>query len=133
MWAGDWGYAPQGFLTEKGRDKTLLQFGLIDSGAGYPVRTALNVLHSDVTLWFGEENTPGFNATYKKAKKYGKPFRIVTYADKYTIYYVIKNYNVINVAGNRESVSPGIQEATKKRLKEVFWMLKKSEDDFSIE
>lgn len=114
------GYAPQGYLTENGMDKTLKQFNLIDSGSGYPVRTALNVLHSDITIWFGDSDTAGFKATQKKAARYEKPFVVVTYMDSNTIAEVIRKHHVVNIAGNRESKSPGIFELTKKRLIEVF-------------
>lgn len=117
------GYAPSGYLTENGRDRTLREFGLIDSGAGYPTRTALNVFHSDVTLWIGKGDTPGYLATRKKCSQYNKRFIDVTGESAYAIRCAIGSYKVINFAGNRESTSPGIFEETKATLLGVFQMV----------
>lgn len=104
------GYAPRGYLTEFGKDITLKDFGLIDSGTWYPERTALNVQNSDLTIWFGKEDTAGFMATYNSAKKYNKPFINVTKHSVHEIKLIIRDIKVLNVSGNRESLSPGIQK-----------------------
>jgi len=117
------GYAPSGYLTENGRDKTLREFGLIDSGSGYPTRTALNVFNSDVTLWFGKGDTPGYLATKKKCKQYDKRFIDCTGESSYGVRCAMGSYTIINIAGNRESTSPGIFAETFQLLKGAFMMV----------
>ncbi len=117
------GYAPSGYLTENGRDRSLREFGLIDSGAGYPTRTALNVLNSDITIWIGKGDTPGFLATKKKCIQYGKRFIDCTGESAYGVRCAMGSYKVVNFAGNRESTSPGIFDETKRLLIGTFQMV----------
>ncbi|MFA5306033.1 MAG: putative molybdenum carrier protein [Candidatus Babeliales bacterium] len=117
------GYAPCGYLTENGRDRSLREFGLIDSGSGYPVRTALNVYNSDITLWFGKGDTPGFIATKRKCAQYHKPLMDMTGSTAYQIRCAIGSYKIVNIAGNRESTSPGIYDEVKKLLIGTFTMV----------
>jgi len=117
------GYAPKNFLTEDGSCPRLLQdFGLVDSGLDYVGRTALNVRHSDITIWFGKANSPGFYATKRAATSESKPFleaRVfgdVQSANGVSLSELMNDYSIINVAGNRESGNPGIFDVTRMRV-----------------
>lgn len=110
------GYAPKNYLTEDGSDYTLKEFGLIDSCLDYVGRTELNVQHSDITIWFGMEDTRGFFATKRACKKHGKEFYDVTDLKPESIFNIIKNFNIINVAGNRASMNKTISAHVYDRL-----------------
>ena len=114
------GFAPRGYLTESGNDLSLKDFGLVDSGLWYPERTELNAKGSDITIWFGRSiDYAGMNATKRACKKHGKPFFDVSTMFAADIRELIKGKEIINVAGNRESKSPGIQEYVRKIMCEV--------------
>jgi len=111
------GHAPKNFMTERGSETWLAgSFGLVDSGLDYVGRTRLNVEYSDVTLWFGKARSPGYWATGKAAATKGKPF---FEAHLVNLEVVMKKYEVVNIAGNRESSNPGIFEKTRRRVSEV--------------
>lgn len=114
------GYAPKGYLTEIGRDISLVEYGLEDSGLSYVTRTNLNVEMADVTIWFGNEDSAGYKATKRAAKRFNKPFINCTNMDGYSVGLIIIKYNIINVAGNRESVSPGIGKHVREILIDAF-------------
>lgn len=114
------GYAPKGYKTEFGRDISLVEYGLIDSGLDYVGRTFLNVKEANVTLWFGKEDSAGYKTTRKAAKKYNRPFVNCNDKDSHEIGKIIKKYSIINIAGNRESVSPGIGKETRAILINAF-------------
>lgn len=111
------GFVPRGFKTEKGsmpelRDK----FRLIESTSpDYVYRTHLNAKFSSITLWFGNNDSAGYIATEKACKTYRKPFYNVDSKDPDFIVDIIKKEKpmIINVAGNRESKCPGIQESVR--------------------
>jgi hypothetical protein len=107
------GYAPKGYLTEQGFDVSLKSFNLIDSGLDYVRRTELNVKDCDITLWFGNRDSAGFAATRRACIKYDKFLIDVTKWNQREIYQLIKMFNIINVAGNRESHNKGLQEKVK--------------------
>jgi hypothetical protein len=113
------GFAPKGFYTEKGPNLKLKEWGLVDSGKDYIGRTALNAESSDVTLWFGKNDSPGYYATLRSCKKANKPFIDVTDFSIEQIKNIIKNYSIVNIAGNRESKNIGIQEKVKNIMYEV--------------
>jgi hypothetical protein len=49
------GWAPKGWLTEKGPSLWLADFGLVECPEpGYPPRTRANVRDSDGSIWFGD-------------------------------------------------------------------------------
>ena len=52
---------PEGFLTEAGpRPEYAEMFGAVElPGGGYRQRTRANVRDSDVTIWFGNPESPG--------------------------------------------------------------------------
>jgi hypothetical protein len=101
------GVAPKGFRTENGSDLFLKDFGLVeDELPTYPPRTRKNVKNSEVTLWFGNTNSPGYWCTKKAAKDYNRPFKEnPTQAE---VRELAEAYEVWNVAGNRASTNPGV-------------------------
>lgn len=73
------GTAPFQFMTEKGPDLTLKEFGLVEcksKAKGYRARTYKNAEDSDVTLFFGVES-PGHRTTQTACRVYNKPFCII--------------------------------------------------------
>lgn len=116
------GYAPPGFLTEDGPATWLADFGLIEHPVGgYEARTWANVGMSDLTLIFGNINSRGSKLTGKACEWLDRPWVNIpgTWPVDSAVEMVISAHNmrrlwsqqfVLNIAGNRESVSPGIHE-----------------------
>jgi len=129
------GFAPKGFLTEMGFKPELLQsFNLVETvSEGYSARTDLNIRKSDGTLVVAADlGSPGTKLTVRLAKEIGKPYLWIPYPTffppvendkecKRIIEWINeKEIQTLNVAGNRESVAPGIQEHTQTLLSFVF-------------
>jgi len=124
------GNAPKDWRTEAGTDEQVLRsFGLIEcSEPGYDVRTRKNVLDSDGTLLLGSYVSGGSAMTAKVAREAGKPFFHVPFpraTEEKTLENAFAEFrewliryqiHVLNVAGNRESQNPGLQEFTKRFL-----------------
>ena len=142
------GWAPKGWLVERrgGRGsepcKNLRDFGLIEcpdpggdpweprwqyEAACYRARTARNAADADATLWFGRGDTRGFEATQREVRRSGNRFWTVIDPDydpsKIVMLLTQFTDRVINVAGNRESKSPGIGAWVESYLCEVFRLL----------
>ncbi len=120
------GYMPRGFLTEDGpRPEFAELFGAKETESDrYQVRTRLNAQEADITLWFGDPDSPGGRMTNRhKGKWYviehpnsgWQPCHIAQW---------LRGCQVLNVAGNRESKSPGIGAWVEAYLTEVFRILK---------
>jgi hypothetical protein len=113
------GEAPLGFRTERGRELTLRsRFGLHEGQSrNYSFRTMNNVINSDATLIVATDFTSkGTIQTINYCKQFNKPVWLlpatwVGYEE--SIRKFVQNIEVLNVAGNRESVSPGITIATR--------------------
>jgi hypothetical protein len=99
------GYVPKGFLTETGRDYSLKKYSVIESGSSkYPVRTELNVKHSDGTIYYSKDlNSKGYKLTKKFCDKLGKPFILNPSVDEFNMFVEINDIKVLNIAGNRKS------------------------------
>ena len=99
------GTAPKGYKTENGSMKKLLQFyNLIEHNSdAYGPRTEMNVMNSDVTLLFGDMESPGSISTLAYCVKHSRPYLKNPTANR--IYKVLmeRNFQVINIAGNRRS------------------------------
>jgi Circularly permutated YpsA SLOG family len=117
------GCAAKGFKTENGVYPELESFyGLHDKGYDYVERTKENVRESDLTLVYADDMTSaGTKLTIDSCKKYKKPFR--TNLPSYLVCDLLKKMNsiipadkefVINIAGNRETVAPGICARTER-------------------
>lgn len=78
---------------------------------------------SDATLWFGDFMSSGGKTTLDACRALDKPFMLVfqgvTRPSQVRAWLEEKGVRVLNVAGNRESKSPGIGERVERFLKEV--------------
>jgi len=113
------GWAPHDWRTEKGPAPFLAQLGLKEhESRAYPPRTEVNILTSDGTVLFFLDPSPGTSLTSRLATRYNRPlFRIPLrplqqdpkdYRLRFLIWLSDYKVEVLNVAGNRESVAPGI-------------------------
>ena len=116
------GWAPKGWRTQRGPAPWLANFGVKEHPeSGYPPRTIANVQDSDGTLWIGNELSPGGKLTCgtcmrqnKPLYKFGRNAPITAQAGAFFREWLDKHQIVtLNVAGNREESSPGIEEHTK--------------------
>lgn len=122
------GWAPVGFRTETGLTPMLgTRFGLKEyPSSKYADRTFANVKDSDGTIRFATDFTsPGERCTFKAIQEYRKPYLDIYVPKPPPHEDVVKwlkdnNIKVLNVAGNRESTSPGLQEFVAKYLTKVF-------------
>ncbi len=111
------GNVPKNFKTENGPDPKLAEYGLIETESeNYEERTILNVTNSDGTVIFCnvDENGliigEGTMFTFYTAESMFRPV-IVNPDEKNFLAWLKENdIHVLNVAGNRESISPGIYE-----------------------
>jgi hypothetical protein len=122
------GFAPKGWLTEDGSQESLLRsFGLIEcEEEGYPARTRRNVAYSDGTVLVGDYQRGGSRLTCEIANELNKPLFPVAYPNTETEqdmvvgdvrrWLELHEIDILNVAGNRESQSPGIAEFTRSFL-----------------
>jgi hypothetical protein len=122
------GFMPKGFKTETGNMPEIAKkFRLVESTSpDYVYRTHLNAKHSSMTIWFGSDDSTGYRATEKACKSYSKPFYDVSNCTEGDIIKLIKQHKpaIINVAGNRESKSLGMQEKVKNIIYNVLNKLK---------
>lgn len=121
------GIAPRGWLTENGPQEHLLRsFGLVEcEEEGFPARTRRNVANSSGTLLVGEYGTGGSRLTYDVALELTKPLFLLAFPadevepdaiNQFRSWLEAQQIQVLNVAGNRESQSPGIEEFTHRFL-----------------
>lgn len=117
------GMVPKGRRTEAGplTDAQMAAWRLIESRyAGYEHRTRQNVRVSDGTVVFGARFDTGSALTLSFCDAFGKPKLPVVVGAPHTYpaaacavraWIVQERIRVLNVAGNRESKSPGIFDA----------------------
>lgn len=124
------GWAPKGYLTETGPNFDLRDvYGLMEheTSHDYAPRTKDNVQLADATLILGRRSR-GSNLTERLCQLLGKPFLWVTMPEMPTQAGIVKcrlwlartELTCLNVAGNRESVSPGLCQLTAEYLE---WVL----------
>lgn len=114
------GTVPRGYRTSKGPDPTLMQFGVVEHPSDrYPPRTVKNVREADGTVWFGNEETSGGKLTLATARRMARPLLINPTAGELRAWIVGQNIGVLNVAGDRETNSPGIQGKVEEILVEA--------------
>jgi hypothetical protein len=87
---------------------------------GYPARTRRNVADSTGTLLVGDHRSGGSRLTYQTAKELKKEIFLLPFPggglssrDQFVDWLKRHEIEVLNVAGNRESQSPGISEFTR--------------------
>lgn len=111
------GTCPAGYRTENGRDETLLTFGVrCHKSRNYPPRTEENVINSDATLIFGNPGSRGSQLTQAMCRKHKKPCLVVFWTpgqptpdiEEFIEFLYANDTGILNVAGNRESTTPGI-------------------------
>lgn len=109
------GTAPKGWLTEDGPQPELLRsFGLREcTQLGYPARTRRNILTSDATVVFGNVGESGSRLTCDLCRKLGKFWAVNPNTANLLELLEQHDVKVLNVAGNRESKNPGVQERVK--------------------
>ena len=123
------GYAPKGWKTETGSASWLGSFGLVEYALpGYPPRTKANIDSSHATIIVGDISEPGSRLTLQMCERSGKPVLVLSYMrPEEDAVWQIRNFLwgvasdsqknweyegdpiILNIAGNRESVAPGIQ------------------------
>src|SRR5574340_1246936 len=114
------GLAPKGYLTEAGNIPSLLKdrYGLDeDTQDGYKHRTKDNVLSADGTVIFVEKTSPGSVLTKNFCVSMKKPYIISPTPEQFVDWLIKHSIKVLNVAGNRESVAPVIQNRTGQFMK----------------
>jgi hypothetical protein len=122
------GAMPRRFLAEDGHHPEFApEFGAHEpESADYPTRTEANVRASDGTLWFGAPDSSGGEHTIRVCEQIGKPCGLVPRPDNASqISHVVlwitdENIRILNVAGNRESLEPGIGTHVEAFLMRVF-------------
>lgn len=125
------GWCPRGRLAEDGPIGAEYQLDETES-ADYPVRTEQNVLDSDGTLIFYRDRLIGGTAlTRRLAKKHSRPCFLVNLDGETTVDAVCgwisdNRIEIVNVAGPRESTSPGIYRLAKTQLRRICHKLKVS-------
>lgn len=115
------GHAPKGFLTEVGPKPCLgTLYQLIETDSpGYPARTRKNVENADATMVFSADlNSPGTKKTIALCMALKKPYLAleantpnVSFKEVFEASRRFLNEHqpaTLNVAGNRESKSPGL-------------------------
>jgi hypothetical protein len=113
------GWCPKGRISETGKipDK----YPLIETGSSdYPSRTLKNIMEADATLIFILDNfiDSGTKLTIRLCNFLRKPYLVIDLktagesCDKVSEWIETKGIKTLNVAGNRESQSPGIYSHT---------------------
>lgn len=109
------GWCPRGRLAEDGAIPPGYRLAETES-AEYPVRTERNVVDSDGTLiLYRDRLVGGTQLTRRLAAKHGKPSFHVDLSESADLpqvhsWLAENDIHVLNVAGPRESSSPGIQQ-----------------------
>ena len=123
------GYIPKGFKTENGPTPILGErYGLIELPTGdYPTRTRKNILSSDGTIIFADIFDRGSKLTQKLCTELDIPCLPVMLdedrepnIDNICRWIRINEIETLNIAGNRNSKSPGIESRVMIILWKVF-------------
>jgi hypothetical protein len=130
------GMVPKGCKNEFGDCPELInRFNLTESNTtNYVARTYDNAKNSDGTIRFAFDfESKGELCTLAAIQKYNKPWIDVDVENPIPVKQVVdwvkeNKIEILNVAGNRESVYPGLKEFVVKYLIEVFDLLEKSDD-----
>ena len=105
------GFMPQGFRTEAGPRPEYAALGLVeDSSYAYQPRTIKNVQMSSGVVLFGNTRSAGSRLTAQTAISLGKPLISNPSTDALRAWIEQHEITVLMIAGNRESVNPGIGE-----------------------
>jgi hypothetical protein len=121
------GWMPNGWATEDGaRPEYAELYGMVEHPAlGYAARTNANARDSDGTVRFASKwGSPGERCTEKAIRKHKKPHYDVDVNDppppeEMAMWIHEHHIKVLNVAGNRETTSPGIRDFVMRYLAEA--------------
>lgn len=120
------GWMPHGWMTLDGPRPDFEElYGMKECFAGYKARTEANVIDSSATLIFASDfKSPGERCTFNAIRKFQRPyFKVHTSEDKLEEALAWLRWvdgDVLNVAGNSESTSPGIGEQAYLFLSDLF-------------
>jgi hypothetical protein len=128
------GWAPKGWLTEDGPAPWLADSGLLEMPtASYTERTRANVEMATACLWFGNPHSPGGKLTLRLCREASLDhFVVIRESTPRDVALWLTNMvwldpgnpEVLLVAGNRESKSPGIGQTTHSFLAILFALLR---------
>jgi len=105
------GSAPEGFMTEAGSNPELRDlYNLRELNGNYMDRTIQNVMDADGTVIFAEEMTNGSRLTLDICIKEKKPYLLNPGREEFLTWILNNDIRILNIAGNRESVTPGIEQ-----------------------
>ena len=115
------GWCPAGRMAEDGVIPD--RYELRENGvANYPARTRQNVVDSDATLiLYGKRMGDGTRLTHRICQQARKPCLMLSIADdsaaeEFVGWLAETQPSILNVAGSRESSSPGIEQQTQAML-----------------
>lgn len=116
------GFSANGFETEIGkRPEYAKMYNLVDKHYNYAQRTVENVKAADATIVFaGNISSSGTRLTLNTCIKFGKKYLLNPTVEEVVEFITTNNPKVINIAGNRESVNPGITSKVEKMLTDAF-------------
>lgn len=125
------GWMPKGYLAQDGFFPEFKELYNIQEHArsDYPPRTESNVQFSQGTLLFATNwKSPGEKLTLKLLKKHKKPYRqidvpITMNPEWLADWIKVENIEVLNIAGNSENTSFGIEEVVEEYLYILFRLL----------
>jgi hypothetical protein len=126
------GYMPKGYITLDGfKPEYKDLYDMQETKAlDYPTRTRMNVMSSDCTIWLGENKiSRGKLCTFKNIKLFKKPYKDINIDDLPSIKSIVEwivsnNFNVINIAGNSETLTNNMEEKVSHYLDKLFKKLK---------
>lgn len=128
------GTMPKGFKNESGLNPDFAaKYNMEEhSSEKYPPRTYKNVKDSDATIRFATNfDSPGERCTKNAIDQYKRLYMDVQVDDEFPLppeeiaMWIINNeIRVLNVAGNRETTSPGIEKFVKDYILTVITQLK---------
>jgi hypothetical protein len=120
------GSMPKGYLTEDGpRPEFAEMYGVVElDSTDYPTQTRRNIEDADATIWFDDWRSWGGRMTIDHCRMVGRPFFVVmpmvTQPVRVADWIRETGVRVLNVAGDRESKSPGIGDRAEAFLARVF-------------
>lgn len=124
------GWMPKGYKAQDGYHPHFATlYGMSEHPhPDYPPRTKQNVLDADATLLLSRDwSSPGEKLTLKLLREAGKPFLKVTLpvpdsfsTDGIREWIVANKIGILNVAGNSENTSPGIEIEAEAILLQLF-------------
>lgn len=119
------GWCPAGRRDENGKLPQRYAFLKETPQPGYIQRTLWNIRDADVTLILHQGSMgPGTRSTQRLCREKKKEFRVVDMTESTALVVALRFYQdhqvaTLNVAGPRESISPGVQERTRAFMRDL--------------